>query len=50
MKFKFTGIIFLYIGVTFLCTIGQIILFALYDLDKKMPEVRKALSEQNSAD
>ncbi|MBR2995724.1 MAG: MFS transporter [Lachnospiraceae bacterium] len=45
-----SGIIFLYIGVTFICTIGQIILFVLYDLDKKMPEVRKALSEQNSAD
>lgn len=42
------GIIFLYIGVTFICTIGQIILFALYDLDNKMPEIRKALDERTA--
>ena len=44
------GIIFLYIGVTFICTIGQIILFAMYDLDNKMPEVRKALDERNAGE
>ena len=44
------GIIFLYIGVTFICTIGQIILFAMYDLDNKMPEVRKALDERNASE
>ena len=43
------GIIFLYVGVTFLCTVGQIILFILYDLDNKMPEVRKALSDRDAA-
>lgn len=41
------GIIFLYIGVTFLCTIGQIVLFALYNLDGKMPEIRETLSKRN---
>lgn len=40
------GIIFLYIGVTLICTIGQIIIFALYDLDKKMPQIRKELNER----
>lgn len=43
-----TGIIFLYIGVTFICTIGQIVVFALYDLDKKMPEIREALNKKNA--
>lgn len=41
------GIIFLYIGVTFICTIVQIIIFALYNLDGKMPEIRSALSEKS---
>ena len=43
------GIIFLYIGVTLICTIGQIIIFALYDLDKKMPQIRKELEERSKA-
>ena len=43
------GIIFLYIGVTFICTVGQIIIFAIYDLDSKMPEIRAALSRQGEA-
>lgn len=37
------GIIFLYIGVTFICTIGQIIVFSLYDLDGKIGDIRKEL-------
>lgn len=41
------GIIFLYIGVTFICTIGQIIVFALYDLDGKIDNIRKELAERN---
>ncbi len=38
------GIIFLYIGVTLLCTIGQIIIFFLYRLDEKMPQIREELA------
>ena len=38
------GIIFLYIGVTFICTIGQIITFALYDLDGKINGIRAELT------
>lgn len=38
------GIIFLYVGVTFICTIGQIITFALYDLDGKIDGIRKELA------
>lgn len=41
------GIIFLYIGVTFLCTIGQIIVFAFYNLDSKMPQIRQELADRN---
>ena len=41
------GIIFLYIGVTFICTIGQIIVFALYDLDGKIDGIRAELAERN---
>lgn len=40
------GIIFLYIGVTFICTIGQIITFALYDLDGKIDGIRAELAER----
>lgn len=40
------GIIFLYIGVTLICTIGQIIVFAFYNLDSKMPQIRKELDER----
>lgn len=39
------GIIFLYIGVTFICTLGQILIFALYNLDGKMPKIREELSK-----
>ena len=42
------GIIFLYIGVTFICTVVQIIIFALYNLDGKMPEIRNALAVKNT--
>lgn len=42
------GIIFLYIGVTFLCTIGQIIVFACYDLDGKIGGIRKELEKRNN--
>ena len=42
-----SGIIFMYIGVTFICTIGQIIVFALYDLDGKIDSVRAELAERN---
>lgn len=38
------GIIFLYIGVTFICTIGQIIAFALYDLDGKIDGIKADLA------
>lgn len=41
------GIIFLYIGVTFICTIGQIIVFALYDLDGKIDGIRAELAQRN---
>jgi len=41
------GIIFLYIGVTFICTIGQIIIFALYDLDGKIDGIRAELAKRN---
>ena len=41
------GIIFLYIGVTLICTIGQIIVFAFYNLDSKMPQIRKELNERD---
>lgn len=41
------GIIFLYIGVTLICTIGQIIVFAFYNLDSKMPQIRKELNERS---
>lgn len=37
------GIIFLYIGVTLICTIGQIIVFVFYDLDGKIGQIRKEL-------
>lgn len=40
------GIIFLYIGVTFICTIGQIIVFACYDLDNRMGEIRADMSRK----
>lgn len=40
------GIIFLYIGVTLICTIGQIIVFVFYNLDSKMPQIRKELNEK----
>lgn len=40
------GIIFLYVGVTLICTIGQIIIFAFYNLDSKMPQIRKELNER----
>lgn len=43
------GIIFLYIGVTFICTIGQIIVFACYDLDGKIVEIRKELEQRKQA-
>lgn len=42
------GITFLYIGVTLLCTIGQIIIFIFYNLDDKMPQVREELAERNA--
>ena len=42
------GIIFLYIGVTFLCTIGQIIVFACYDLDGKIGGIRRELEKRNN--
>lgn len=42
------GIIFLYIGVTFICTIGQIIVFACYDLDGKIGDIRKELEKRNN--
>lgn len=42
------GTIFLYIGVTFICTVVQIIIFALYNLDGKMPEIRNALAVKNT--
>ncbi|VUX16347.1 Glucuronide carrier protein [[Ruminococcus] torques] len=42
------GIIFLYIGVTFICTVVQIIIFVLYNLDGKMPEIRNALAVKNT--
>lgn len=41
------GIIFLYIGVTFICTLGQILIFALYNLDGKMPQIREELSQRS---
>ncbi len=41
------GIIFLYIGVTLICTIGQIIVFALYDLDGKIDGIRADLAKRN---
>ena len=41
------GIIFLYIGVTLICTIGQIIVFAFYNLDSKMPQIRTELNERD---
>lgn len=41
------GIIFLYIGVTFICTIGQIIVFAFYNLDGKMDQIRTDLAGRN---
>lgn len=34
------------IGVTFICTIGQIITFALYDLDGKIDGIRAELAER----
>lgn len=40
------GIIFLYIGVTFICTIGQIIVFACYDPDNRMGEIRADMSRK----
>ena len=43
------GIIFMYIGVTFICTIGQIIVFSLYDLDSKIDGVRAELAQRNGA-
>lgn len=42
------GISFLYIGVTFICTIGQIIVFALYDLDSKIDGIRTELAQRNN--
>lgn len=41
------GIIFLYIGVTLVCTIGQLVIFSFYNLDQKMPQIRAELSEQH---
>ena len=44
------GIIFLYIGVTFICTIGQIITFALYDLDGKIDGIRAELAARKTGE
>lgn len=38
------GITFLYIGMTLIATIVQIVLLFFYDLDKKMPQVQSELS------
>ena len=42
------GIIFLYVGITLICTIGQLVIFLIYDLDKKMPQIRKELAEKKT--
>lgn len=42
------GIIFLYIGVTLICTIGQIVVFALYDLDGKIDGIRAELAKKRA--
>lgn len=42
------GIIFLYIGVTLICTIGQIIVFAFYNLDGKIGDIRKELEARKN--
>lgn len=43
------GITFIYVGVTIIATIIQVLLLLVYDLDKKMPQIREDLqAAQNS--
>lgn len=42
------GIIFLYIGLTLICTLGQILVFAFYDLDEKIGDIRRELETGRS--